>query len=62
MEIVVRIRKDGTVVIDTQGFTGSLCKEATKPLEEALGEVLEEKLKPEYYLEAENQNSLYLGG
>jgi 3-hydroxyacyl-CoA dehydrogenase len=61
-EIVVKIGKDGSVVIDTNGFTGNACKEATRKLEEALGIVEEEHLKPEYYLQAEQDNSLFLGG
>jgi hypothetical protein len=61
-EIIVKIKEDGTVVIDTNGFVGSACKEATKKLEEALGVVESETLKPEYYLQAEAGDSLYLGG
>jgi hypothetical protein len=62
-QIVVRIKKDGTVEIEAVGFKGSACREATRPLEEALGEVVEERLKPEFYeVSLENENNLYLGG
>ncbi len=46
--IRIDIAADGTVAIDAAGFSGPDCEQATKFLEEALGDVQERKLKPEH--------------
>ena len=46
--IRIDIGPDGTVAIDAAGFSGPDCEQATKFLEEALGEVRERTFKPEH--------------
>ena len=46
--IRIDIGTDGALAIDTAGFSGPDCEQATKFLEEALGEIRERKLKPEH--------------
>ncbi len=46
--IQIDIGPDGSVAIDAAGFSGPDCEQATRFLEEALGEVRERKLKPEH--------------
>ena len=40
---------DGQSRIETRGFTGSRCKDASRFLETALGKVSSEKLTAEYH-------------
>ena len=47
IEIVVNPK--GETVIQTKGFTGSSCRDATKRLEEALGKVTQEQLTTEFH-------------
>jgi hypothetical protein len=47
IEIVVA--PDGSTTIQTKGFAGSSCRDATRLLEQALGEVAEERLTPEFH-------------
>lgn len=53
-EIDIEIRPDGTVGFGVKGLKGKKCKEITKFLEEALGDVSHVEHTPEYY-EAEVQ-------
>lgn len=46
--IVIDIDEKGNVRIEGEGFAGTDCTKLTKAIEEALGEVTERKLKPEY--------------
>jgi len=48
-KVKVIIDKNGQVKIETEGFKGKSCLDATKELEELLGLVVEDKKKPEYY-------------
>ena len=52
-EIDIEIRDDGTVGFGVKGAKGRKCKEITKALEDALGEVAEVEHTAEYYQEAE---------
>ena len=47
IEIIVNPKGDASV--QTKGFTGSSCREATKFLEQTLGEKTHEKLTSEFY-------------
>ena len=42
-EIKVTIAKDGSITIDVDGVKGSMCKEMTKSLEQALGMTIKNK-------------------
>ena len=48
-EIIVTVDEDGNAEIETVGFRGRKCKEVTQELISAMGNVIEEKKKPEYY-------------
>jgi len=52
--ITITIDTDGSTAIDTTGFKGSSCKDATKEIERALGLAGDNKRKAEYY-QKENQ-------
>lgn len=59
-EIKVHIAKDGAVKIETSGFTGEACKDATKALEKALGTVDNRKYTDEYYTQNTATNRLHI--
>lgn len=46
--LIFKIKCDGTVTCDAQGFVGEICNAATAPFEELFGEI-EKELKSEYY-------------
>lgn len=48
-ELEITISPDGTVLVETNGVKGKSCVDLVKFLEEALGEPVDRKLKPEYY-------------
>jgi hypothetical protein len=47
--IEVIITANGQTRIETNGYTGSDCREASRFLEKALGRSTAEQLKPEYH-------------
>lgn len=47
--IEIIIAPDGITRIETQGFQGSECRQASQFLEQALGEPQREQLKAEFY-------------
>lgn len=55
--ITVTISKTGQVTIDVVGAVGSSCTELTKALEHALGEVVHQDLKPEFYAACPTQDT-----
>ena len=48
-QIQVTISPDGEVSIEAIGFTGNTCTSATKPFEEGLGIVKQQRTKPEFH-------------
>lgn len=50
-EIDIEVRPDGSVGLGVKGAKGKKCKEITKFLEEALGDVTHVEPTPEYYEE-----------
>ncbi len=50
-EIDIEVRPDGSVGLGVKGAKGKKCKEITKFLEEALGDVTHVEHTPEYYEE-----------
>ncbi len=48
-EIEITIGEDGVVQITTHGYKGPSCLDAVRPLEEALGEVINREMTAEYY-------------
>jgi hypothetical protein len=53
--IEVIIAPDGQSRVETNGFTGSDCREASRFLEKALGQPTHEQLKPEFHQVATTQ-------
>ena len=53
--IQVTISPKGETKIETTGFTGSSCQDASRALEQALGAKSEETLTGEYYAVANEQ-------
>ena len=49
--ITIIVAPDGKTKIETNGYTGSSCREASRFLEDALGVGTVERLKSEYFLE-----------
>jgi hypothetical protein len=54
--VSVRIAPDGKVKVETEGYTGQSCLEATRLLEQALGFTGDEsrEMKPESFEENDN--------
>ena len=48
IEIVVT--RNGETTVRAKGFAGDSCRDATRNLERALGDVAAEQLTPEFYL------------
>ena len=59
--IEIIIQPSGETKVETKGFAGPECKEASKFLEEALGERTSEELTAEFYAEAREQENLREG-
>ena len=53
--IQVVVNPQGETKIETMGFSGSSCQDATRELERALGATQEETLTGEYYTEENTQ-------
>ena len=48
-EIIVTVSASGEITVETKGYKGASCKDATAALEKSLGVVREDKKKPEYF-------------
>lgn len=53
--IEIVITPDGKSRVETKGFTGSECREASQFIERALGQQVDELLKPEFHQAATTQ-------
>jgi hypothetical protein len=47
--IEIIVSSTGEATVQTKGFTGSACRDASKFIEQALGEQSTEQLTPEFY-------------
>lgn len=47
--IQIIVAPDGATRVETKGFTGSECREASRFVEQALGKHVEEQLKAEFH-------------
>lgn len=56
-KIEVIIEQDGSTVVQTSGFKGKACQDATKQLEQALGITTSDKKLPEFYATAKGSQS-----
>ena len=53
IEIVVK--PDGQTIVETKGFTGATCRDASRFIEQALGKRQSEQLTAEFYQQASQQ-------
>ncbi|QEF97884.1 hypothetical protein Mal15_19300 [Stieleria maiorica] len=53
--IEIIVAPDGNTRVETNGFTGSDCRQASRVLLQALGQQTIEKLKPEFHQAANEQ-------
>lgn len=56
--ITLIISPKGETRVETQGFTGSSCRDASKFIEKALGKRVSETLTQEFYSTNENSNQM----
>ena len=56
-QIEIIISPEGSSRIASRGYAGRSCQEATRQLEEALGQRLTETLTPEFYLNLNHQTN-----
>jgi hypothetical protein len=56
IEIVVD--RDGKVVVQTKGFAGGSCREASRFVEDALGQRTSERTTAEFYLAQDGRQDL----
>ncbi|MDH4187085.1 MAG: DUF2997 domain-containing protein [Nitrospira sp.] len=54
--IRVHIDKNGAVTIDVIGGQGASCSTLTKALQEALGPIHQEQIKPEFFESTQSQH------
>jgi len=55
--IEIIVRKDGSTTVQTKGFVGNTCREASRFVEEALGTKQTEKLTDEFYVATTQQQT-----
>ena len=60
IEIIIAL--NGQSRVETKGFVGSECRDASRFIERALGQHTDEILKAEFHQAAENQQSVKEGG
>lgn len=48
-EIILTVDSDGRSSVETKGFKGKACLQASKFLEDALGKTVKSELTPAYY-------------
>ena len=59
--IEIIVAPDGQTRVETRGFTGSECREASQLIERALGQQTSELLKAEFYQIASSQQQVTEG-
>jgi hypothetical protein len=60
--IEIIIAPNGQSRVETNGFVGSECRDASRFIERALGQRTDEILKAEFHQSAEHQQSVQEGG
>ena len=56
--IEITVSTNGETQVETKGFTGNECREASKFVESALGNAAGEMLKPEFHVQNHGRNSV----
>ena len=59
--IEITVDSEGGVSVKTKGFTGSSCKDASRFIEQALGQAEREKLLPEYFQQEGTSSQIQRG-
>lgn len=60
--IEIIVSSQGETKLETKGFAGSTCREASRLLEQALGTTASEQLTPEFYAQASTPQQVQQGG
>jgi hypothetical protein len=60
-KIIITVSATGETTVQTTGYTGPACKDASRFIEEALGEQTAERLTPEYHQPATRKNQTSQG-
>ncbi|MBN71458.1 MAG: hypothetical protein CME32_19515 [Gimesia sp.] len=60
--IEIIVETNGSTRVQTRGFTGSACTDASRFIEEALGKRTSERTTPEFFQTTEQQQRLREGG
>ena len=55
--IEITVSPKGETKVETKGFTGGSCRDASRLIEQALGEKSAEQMTPEFYQQASIQNA-----
>ncbi len=55
--IEITIAPDGRSNVETKGFTGSSCRDASRWIERALGNTIREQLTHEFHARSETQHT-----
>ena len=56
--IEITVSPKGETQVETKGFAGCECREASKFIESALGNATDETLKPEFHVQNHGRNSV----
>ncbi len=60
--IEITVTPDGQTRVETKGFSGAGCREASRFIEEALGKRTSERKTPEFFQVADERQRLQEGG
>jgi hypothetical protein len=60
--IEITVLADGQTRVETKGFSGAACRQASRFLENALGQTTSEQLKAEFHQPAHQPQSVQEGG
>lgn len=60
--IEIIVSPQGETRLETKGFTGSSCREASRLLEQALGTKAKEQITPEFYAQTSTTQQVQQGG
>lgn len=60
--IEIIVTPDGQTRVETRGFSGAGCREASRFIEEALGKRTSERSTPEFFQVADERQRLQEGG
>ena len=60
--IEITVTPDGQTRVETKGFSGAGCREASRFIEEALGKRTSERTTPEFFQVADERQHLQEGG